>query len=166
MNSVATWFGIDIRNPNRIVKTSWDLLRGNRAGRYLFGCIVGIAAPYSGNIGATILELREGYARVAIKDRHKLRNHLKSIHAIALANLAEYTANIALAYSIPSSARFIVTRMSSEYLKKARGKIIAECTLDELSVAEEIEKSLRVTLTNAQNEIVAVFTVHSLIRMS
>jgi uncharacterized protein (TIGR00369 family) len=164
MNTIAARFGIDTRNPNRLVKNAWDVLGGNRFGRYLFGYIIGVVVPYSGNIGASILELNEGYARVAVKERRKIRNHLRSIHAIALANLAEYAANIAFAYSIPSTARFIVTHITAEYLKKARGTIIAECTVGDIPTTEDAEKPLHVMLTDTQNQIVAKFVVYSRIR--
>ena len=58
-------------------------------------------------------------------DRRAVRNHLDCVHAIALANLAELAGNVALAYSLPDDARFIVSGMEIEYLKKARGMITA-----------------------------------------
>ena len=54
-----------------------------------------------------------------------MRNHLDCVHAIALANLAELAGNVALVYSLPDDARFIVSGMEIEYLKKARGTITA-----------------------------------------
>ena len=58
-------------------------------------------------------------------DRRAVRNHLDCVHAIALANLAELAGNVALVYSLPDDARFIVSGMEIEYLKKARGTITA-----------------------------------------
>ena len=67
--------------------------------------------------------LRAGYAEVVMQDKRAVRNHLDCVHAIALANLAELAGNVALAYSLPDDARFIVSGIEIEYVKKARGTI-------------------------------------------
>jgi acyl-coenzyme A thioesterase PaaI-like protein len=64
---------------------------------------------------------------MTLRDRRKVRNHLRCIHAIALANLAELTGNLAIAYSLPDDGRFIVSGFTIEYLKKARGTIRGVC---------------------------------------
>src|SRR5687768_6802311 len=79
-----------------LIREAWNLLATLPAGKALFSRLVGRAAPYTGTIGATVVALRPGWAQVEMADRRGLRNHLSSIHAIALANLAELTGNVAL----------------------------------------------------------------------
>ena len=116
-------------DPLETLKKSWNTLNGVPGGRKIFSYMVGRTAPYTGTIGAEVEELEPGFARVAMADRGGLRNHLKSIHAIALANLVELTGNLALAYSLPAGHRFIVTGMEIDYVKKARGRLVGECHL-------------------------------------
>lgn len=108
-----------------MIRIAWDLLSGMPGGKAVFSKLVGRMAPYTGTIHATVTVLRAGYAEVQMADRRGLRNHLDCVHAIALANLAELAGNVALAYSLPDDARFIVSGMEIEYLKKARGTITA-----------------------------------------
>src|SRR4030095_9327540 len=95
------------------------------AGKAVFSRLVGRMAPYTGSIPAQVTVLRTGYAEVAMATRKAVRNHLDCVHAIALANLAELAGNVALFYSLPDDARFIVSGMEIEYVKKARGTIKA-----------------------------------------
>ncbi len=108
------------------IRDAWDALHALPGGRRLFSRIVGRAAPYTGTIGAEVVTLERGHAKVVMRDRPGVRNHLRSIHAIALANLAELAGNVAVAYSLPDDARFIVRGMRLEYVKKARGTLTAE----------------------------------------
>lgn len=117
--------GLAERQGN-FVRTSWDRLASLPGGTWVFSKLVGRAAPYTGTIDAHVVELRDNYARVVLEDRPGVRNHLRSVHAIALANLAELCGNAAVAYTLPDDARFIVAGIEVEYLKKARGTLTAE----------------------------------------
>src|SRR6478672_9496677 len=100
-----------------LVRDAWNFLSGLPGGKILFSRLVGRMAPYTGSINATVTVLRAGYAEVQLHDRRGVRNHLDCIHAIALANLAELAGNVALMYSLPDDARFIVSGFDIEYMK-------------------------------------------------
>jgi len=100
------------------------------AGRRLFSGVVGIVVPYARTIAPQFLEIAPGSARVRMKDRRRVRNHLGSVHAAALFNLGELAANTALSAAQPSGTRWIVTDTSIVYVKKARGTLEGIAKLD------------------------------------
>ena len=140
-----------------------DRLHGVPGGKVVFSRLIGRAAPYTGNIGAVVTDLGLGYAETRMEDRRKVRNHINCVHAIALANLVELTGNVALAYSLPDDARFIVAGMSLEYVKKARGTItgICECPVPDSSERRELE--IPVSLVDPNGDEVVRATLKSLV---
>ena len=148
-----------LASPHNAIKQRWDQLHGSLAGRREFSAWLSHEIPYTGSIGAQVEILAPGFAQVALKDSPPLRNHLASLHAIALANLAELTGNLALAYSLPDGARFIVKSLTIEYLKKARGSIVAQCQGPIPATAQEADYDLHVALRNVAQEDVARATL-------
>lgn len=149
--------------PTDRIRVAWDALHGLPGGRRLFARIIGWVAPYSGSIKAQVLDLKVGYARTRMRDRRRLRNHLRCLHAIALSNLAEFTGNVALAYSIPGDARFIVTRINMEYFHKARGTITAVCASPMPADNTRREVEISIELRDAEDVLVARGALFSLV---
>lgn len=137
------------------IRRLWDRLSPLPGGKRLFSFLVGRAAPYTGTLGATVTELRRGYCRVVLKERRKVRNHLRSVHAVALLNLAEMSSGLGAVYSMDPRLRGIITHLEMDYLKKARGTITAECTFPDLDGTERREEEFEVRLTDAAGELVA-----------
>ncbi len=152
-----------LESTRNLVRESWDRLHKLPGGTRAFSRLVGWMAPYTGTIGAHVVELRPDYARVELEDRTRVRNHLRSIHAVALANLAELTGNVAVAYSLPDDARFIVAGMSIAYLEKARGTITAETHQPLPRSAERREYEVAVELRNASGATVARAKLRTLV---
>jgi len=146
-----------------LIRELWNLLSGMPAGKLLFSRLVGRFAPYTGTIHATVTVLRSGYAEVQMPDRRAVRNHLHSVHAIALANLAELAGNVALMYSLPDDARFIVSGIDIEYTKKARGTITAVGEPPVPRTCARAQYEVPVTLRDAGGDEVARAVLHSLV---
>jgi len=160
-NQLARSFDVDA--PGNPLRDAWDRLSRWPGGSRVFSRLVGMVAPYTGTIRARVTELRRGHSEVVMVDRHGLRNHLRSVHAVALANLAELTGNVALAYSMPDDARFIVAGMDLAYVKKARGTITGRCDCPVPETNERIEYAVPVTLHDATGDVVVRATLKTLV---
>ena len=137
---------------------SWETLRTKPGGKRLFSLLLGRAVPYSGSIGAIVRELRPGYACLTLKDRRKVRNHLGSVHAIALANLGELTTGLAAMAAMPPKTRGILRRLEVSYEKKARGRLTSTCACELTAPETNTEYSLRAEIRNEAGEVVAVIS--------
>jgi acyl-coenzyme A thioesterase PaaI-like protein len=144
------WF--DDANP---VQTMWDGLSGLPGGRAVFSKCLGWIAPYTGTIEPHVAEVREGYARVEMEDQRRVRNHLDSIHAMALTNLSEVASGLALLYSLPADLRGILVGFEIDFVHKARGRLSAEAdvVLPELEGGDE-EIAVPVVTRNESSEVV------------
>ncbi|HET9625881.1 MAG TPA: hotdog fold domain-containing protein [Kofleriaceae bacterium] len=152
-----------IDGGRNLVRDLWNVLSGMPGGKVVFSRLIGRMAPYTGSIHATVTVLRAGYAEAQMADRRAVRNHLQCVHAIALANLAELAGNVALMYSLPDDARFIVSGMDIEYIKKARGTITAIGESPVPPSARRAHFDVPVTLRDAGGEVVAKAVLHSLV---
>ena len=151
-------------SPIRTIRNLWKRLGGSATGRRLFAFLVGRAIPYTGTIRARVDQLEAGRAVVVMRDRRKVRNHLASVHAIALANVLEFATGLAFNMAMPEGARAIVTRFEVEYLKKARGTLTASCTCEAPSPDEERDYVVTGQVENTTGEVVARGIAHWRVR--
>lgn len=152
--------------PGERLRKSWQRLSRLPGGKLLFSLLVGRMTPYTGTLGARVEELEPGWCRVSLRDRRRVRNHLASVHAMALANLAELASGLAVLVGLPPGVQGIVTGFSISYEKKARGRLVAECRVNVSDVSVEREQEAAVTITDATGDVVARATVRWRLRPS
>lgn len=99
-------------------------------GRWLFARLICLKAPYFATINPRFVVLEPGRCEITIRDRRRLHNHLGTVHAAALCNLAELSAGMLTDISVPASMRWIPKGMVVQYLAKARGRMRATATPD------------------------------------
>lgn len=133
----------------------WERAQKFPGGRFLLTKLICHTIPYTGSVRPQILDLEPGYAKVCIRDRRRLRNHLRSVHAIAQMNLAEFTTGLAMTSLLSNKSRAIITGLSMEYIKKARGTITAECTIPEIDESGSQEHRIVSVVRDKQGEIVS-----------
>jgi len=100
------------------------------AGRWLFARAVCAKAPYFGTIAPRFVSLEPGRCEIQMRDRRRVHNHLGTVHAIALCNLAELAAGVMTDATLQADMRWIPKGMTVEYLKKAIGTMHAIATPD------------------------------------
>jgi acyl-coenzyme A thioesterase PaaI-like protein len=138
-----------------LVALWWYRLKDKPGGRTLFSMLIGRMAPYTNTIGARVEELGPGHSRWVMRDRRKVRNHLNSIHAVALVNLAEVASGTAMLMGLTPDVRGIVTGLSIQYRKKARGTLTATCDCSVPAVTSELSLDVPAVITDQAGDIVA-----------
>jgi len=141
--------------PESIVMDKWNRAKGSTIGRWLFSRAVGRFAPYTGTIAARIQELEPGRSLVTMRDRKAVRNHLNSVHAVALTNLIELCGSLAIIASLPPDTRMIPIRLETDFVKKGRGLMTAEGTCVIPSSNEKAELPATVVVRDDSGDEVA-----------
>jgi acyl-coenzyme A thioesterase PaaI-like protein len=144
-----------LESPGARIARAWRLLSPLPMGRTVFSWLIGRMAPYTATVGARAEILAPGHAQWVLRDRRAVRNHLRSIHAVALVNLAEVTSGTAMLVSLPPTLRAIVRGLSITYEKKARGTLVAECRCTIPDVTTPVEHDLHTEIRDEAGDVVA-----------
>ncbi len=137
------------------LRTYWQFLSTKPMGKWLFSRIIGWIAPYTGTIRANVVTLEPGHGVVTVRESRRISNHLKSVHAIALVNLAEKVTGLTLLCSLPENSRGILVGIQMDYHKKARGLLTAECHCEIPQTNEEKEFRVEGNITDEEGDVVA-----------
>lgn len=116
------------------VLTLWGRLAGWPGGKWLFSRLICLKAPYFSSVQPAFVALRPGYCEVKIRKRRAVQNHIGTVHAIAICNMAELAAGIMSEATVPLSHRWIPKGMTVEYLAKAGTNLRAVARLEPLPV--------------------------------
>ena len=124
------------------------------AGGWLFSRAVCFKAPYFSTISPRITRLEAGRCEATIPDRRAVHNHIGTVHAIALCNVAELCAGVMTDASLPADMRWIPKGMTVAYLKKATGPQHAVATpeIPIVSAAQGYELPVDVDVRDSANE--------------
>jgi uncharacterized protein (TIGR00369 family) len=85
---------------------------------------------FAGTGGVEFEVLEEGRAVLRMRNRRKVQNHIRGIHAAAMSLLAETATGAVLGMTIPDTHIPLLKSMHVDYVRRARGALRAEATLD------------------------------------
>ena len=155
-NEMLTKMQRKLFRPHQILKV-WKNFNQVPGGRMAFSRLLRTVIPYTGSVKPVVTELERGVAKVEMADRRAVRNHLNSVHALALANLAEFTAGLCLHTSIPANTRAILVKLEVEYRKKGRGDLTSTAKM--ANTIEHLEAPTHIVvdseITDSSGSVVA-----------
>ncbi|MFV5313109.1 hotdog fold domain-containing protein [Acinetobacter schindleri] len=112
----------------------WKTFHKKPGGKYIFSRLLCIKIPYFSSISPLLETLAPYYCEVSMKKHAAVLNHLDTIHAIAICNLAELAAGTMTDASVPKTHSWILKGMQVEYLKKATTDLRAIATPTKLNI--------------------------------
>jgi acyl-coenzyme A thioesterase PaaI-like protein len=109
--------------------------------------------PFVGTARLEIVELTPSRAVVTVKNWKRVRNHIGSVHAAAMALIAETATGFVIGMNVPEGRTPVIKSMGVEYKKRAKGALRAEATLtpaqiDEILANEKGETKVSVVVTD------------------
>jgi len=116
-------------------------------GRDNYGSAIAELASYFGTISPLLFELKPGFfVKSSLKTPTRFKNHLHTMHAIAICYSAEMVAGLTSDVPIPGGRRSIPVGMAVRYLSMANtdicdGKDIDWSKMDEINVLVKAENS-------------------------
>jgi acyl-coenzyme A thioesterase PaaI-like protein len=128
-------------------------------GHRLFSKAICFNAPYFSSIKPQIQMLKPGFCQVHMKKRRRVQNHLKTVHAIAMCNMAELSAGLMTEVSVANGSRWIPAGMEVQYLKKAKTHLTAVADGSAIDWSQPGEVIVPVAVTDAKNELVFIAQV-------
>ena len=133
----------------------WQRLSPWPAGKWLFSRLVCWKAPYFASINPRFVELSPGHTVVRMSKRRKVKNHIGTVHAIAICNLAEIGAGTMTDATVPARCRWIPKGMTVEYVAKAETDLVAVAKIDPLpSFESAADVPVRVDVRDTNDQLV------------
>lgn len=99
----------------RVYRRAVRLPQGARIFSWLF-CL---KAPYVATVRPVFVDLRPNYAELTIRNRRRVRNHIKTVHVIAICNGLEAAMGALAEATVPRDKRWIPQGMDVSYTAKA-----------------------------------------------
>ena len=148
----------------------WAINRAKSGKPWVFSRLMQDVIPFNRPHGISVLELSPKSCRVYLPEKRKNKNHLRTMHACAIATAAEYVSglNVVQAFDM-EKYRLIMSRIEVDYLRRPVGFCITESGIPNdqmLQINKELDADgvskfhLTSIVSDSKNERVAEATIH------
>ena len=123
-----------------LVKTTSKIPKSIRS--TLWSKAFGRVVPMVGTANIRYLEVDKDHVTVRIENQRNMQNHIKGVHAAAMALLAETATGFLTGLHVPDNRILLIKSLHVDYLKVAQGGLTATATLsaDQQKLIAENEK--------------------------
>jgi hypothetical protein len=112
--------------------------------RWLLNRGLGYTIPFNRPHGFEILEISAQHLKILLPYRRSNFNHIRGIHACALATVSEFSTGLLLIKRLdPSKYRLIMQRLEMDYHYQGKMDAIANFVLDDKWLSENIVEPLK-----------------------
>jgi acyl-coenzyme A thioesterase PaaI-like protein len=126
------------------------LARAQRSGfhRWLLNLVLDRLIPFNQPHGFRLMEISESHIKTSIPYKRKNLNHIKGLHATALATLSEFTTGLLLLKVLGTkNYRIILQRLDIKYLYQGKMDATAEFAIDQDWINDLIIQPLSISGT-------------------
>ena len=110
---------------------------------WMLNVLLGRVVPFNRPHRFKIVEIDDNLVRTAAPYRRSNHNHIRGIHACALATVSEFSAGFLLMKNFaPADYRLIMSRMDIEYKYQAKKRVVSESRLSREQIERDILKPL------------------------
>ena len=95
----------------------------------LMSFLLGNVVPFVGTASLRFDEVSHQRVVVTIRNRRKVQNHIKGVHAAAMALLAETATGFCVGMNLPDDKLPLIKSLKVDYLKRAQGDMKAVAQL-------------------------------------
>ena len=104
--------------------------------------LIGRMVHFVGTAGLQIEELTHTRAVVSIRNRKPVQNHIGTVHAAAMALIAETASGFVVGMNVPDDRVPVIKSMHIDFVKRSRGhmRAVAELTDEQIASIVATEK--------------------------
>ena len=96
---------------------------------WLTSFVLGNVVPLVGTAKLRFDEISHERVVVSIRNRRKVQNHIKGVHAAAMALLAETATGFCVGMNLPDDKLPLIKTMKIDYVRRSQGDMVAEASL-------------------------------------
>ncbi|CAA0121702.1 Uncharacterised protein [BD1-7 clade bacterium] len=146
------------QKANQLSRAVWVVSRfPSRWQPWLLSRLMGTIIPFAGTAKIRVTALQANECIVQVKNRKRVQNHIGSVHAAAMALIAESATGFMTALSVPDNRIIVLRSMELTYVKRATGDMTARAYFspEQLTHIQETEKGdieVPVTITDVNGD--------------